>query len=351
MLIILNRMHNLNKHITYYKEKSKIVIDKINQLNDSLIMLVKDDQDRILGTISDGDIRRGIVRGLSLDDEIINFINQKFYFLRDKYDYKKIKKIREKGCNLIPILKKDNTLLDILTLNTKKVNSLPISAIIMAGGKGKRLFPLTENCPKPLLKIKNKHVIDFTIELLSKYGINDLNFCLNYKHQMFLKYFSKIKTKHNIINHVIENKELGTIGGVKLFNHFFHENILLINADIITEIKLEDFFDFHQKNNADLTIATRYFNQNIPFAVIEENNGRVISLKEKPVVSHKINAGIYLLKKELIENIPANKFYDATDFIEDLIHQNKNLKTYTFHDQWIDIGTVKDFNLMNDETN
>ena len=339
----------MKKHVVHYKQISKKVIDSLNQLNDSLIMLVEDDHNKILGTISDGDIRRGIVKGLSLEDEISKFMNKNFYYIEDKYNFNQIRRIREKGCNLIPILEKNNTLNDILILNSKRLNTLSISAVIMAGGKGKRLMPLTENCPKPLLKIKNKQVIDFTIELLNKYGIYDLNFCLNYKHEMFLEYFDTIKTKQNCINHVIENKELGTIGGVKLFDQFIHENILLINADIITEIVLEDFFDFHQKSNADLTIATRYFTQNIPYAVINEKNKTPISINEKPDLQFKINAGIYLFKKKLIDQIPSETFYDATDFINDIMRSDKIVKTYNFQQKWVDIGSKKELNMMNNE--
>lgn len=336
----------MNIHVVNHNTSAIEVLNHLNSLTDLITLIVEDDDNKIIGSISDGDIRRGIISGNSINDKISFFINKKFNYLKYKeYNFSDIKKLREKGFNLIPILKKDKTLHDIIILKEKK-NILPISAIIMAGGLGSRLYPITKNCPKPLIKIGNKQVIDYTLDLLLKYGINDLNFCLNFQHEKFLKYFENLSKNKINIRYVLENKRMGTIGGISLFDDFINEHILIINADIVTDIDLEQFYETFLKQKSDLCIATRYFTQNIPYAVIKEKRGKVTSIKEKPEVNFQINSGIYILKKSLLKNIPKNTFYDATDFIRDLIKNDHNVNTFNFLDKWIDIGSHKDLKLF-----
>jgi dTDP-glucose pyrophosphorylase len=338
----------MNNHVVNHNEKALNVLNQLNSLTDLMTLLVADDNEKVIGTISDGDIRRGIINGHSIDQKISLFINKKFNYLEiDNFDFRDIKRLRNLEYNLIPILNKDKTLNNIIILKEKK-NILPVSAIIMAGGLGKRLYPLTKTCPKPLLKIKEKRVIDYTTDLLFKYGIKDLNFCLHYNHEKFLKYFDSISNRDINIKYVIEEKRMGTIGGISLFDDFLNEDVIIINADIITSIDLENFYEFFLDNNSDLSVATRNYSQNVPFAVVEEANNLVTSIKEKPEFTFKTNSGIYLTKKRLLNNIPKDSFYDATDFIDNLIKSKNIVSSYNFHDKWIDIGSHKDLKLFQD---
>ena len=341
----------MNNHILNHKIKAINVLDHLNSLTDLMTILIEDDEKIIIGSISDGDIRRGIIKGNSLNDEISLFANKKFNFLKhDEYSFRDIKTLREKGHSLIPILYPNMKLHDLIILKNKK-NILPISVIIMAGGLGKRLYPLTKDCPKPLLKIRNKHVVDYCIELMLEYGINDFNFCINYQHEKFLKYFEKLAKNGINLRYRVEEKRMGTIGGVSLFDDFNRDDILVINADIITAINLEDFLETYLNRELDLCIATKYNTFKIPFAVIREKNGKVHSIKEKPDLKIKTNSGIYLMKKELIKKIKKDTFYDATDFISDLVNTKHIVGTYNFHEKWIDIGSHKDLKLFQDEEN
>ena len=153
----------------------------------------------------------------------------------------------------------------------------------------------------------------------------------------------------DLIKYVIEDKKLGTIGGIKLFKDFKHEDIFLINADVVTDINLENFYSFFKKHNSSLSVATQNFSHKIPYAVIEEKNNIIFSLKEKPELNYNINTGIYLFKKKLIENIPKNQSFDATDFILKLIYLKESVNAFNFYARWVDIGSPKQLKQLQDE--
>ncbi|WP_179320599.1 nucleotidyltransferase family protein [Winogradskyella helgolandensis] len=218
-----------------------------------------------------------------------------------------------------------------------------IDVVIMAGGKGKRLMPLTENTPKPLLKIGNKPIIEYNTDRLGAFGIKHINITVNYLSDQIISYFEE-NNKHQIdFNYIKESKSLGTIGALKLIENFKNDYILVMNADLLTNVNFEALFNDFILKNGDALIATIPYKVDIPHGVVETKAGFVTDLKEKPSYTYYSNAGIYVFKKECFDFIPENAFFDATDLIEILIAKEKKIVNFPILDYWLDIGKPEDF--------
>ncbi|WP_179008433.1 sugar phosphate nucleotidyltransferase [Winogradskyella forsetii] len=219
-----------------------------------------------------------------------------------------------------------------------------IDVVIMAGGKGNRLLPLTENTPKPLLKIGDKPIIEYNTDLLASYGIKHINIAVNYLSDQIISYF-KANNKHQIeFNFIEESKSLGTIGALKLKEHFRKDYILVMNADLLTNVNLDAVFNAFLSQKADALVTTVPYNVDIPHDAIETNDeGIVTNLKEKHSFTYHLNAGIYIFKSVCLDFIPENTFFDATDLIKVLLENGKIIRTYSISGYWLDIGKPEDF--------
>jgi NDP-sugar pyrophosphorylase family protein len=214
----------------------------------------------------------------------------------------------------------------------------------MAGGKGERLRPLTENTPKPMLKIGDKPILEHNINWLKSFGIKNFHISVNYLKEQIITYFENFSKEEISIEFVTENQPLGTIGSVSLASEFKNDYVLIINSDILNNINYEDFFlDFLEKNAA-LSVATVPYKVNVPYAIFEFENEHIKSLVEKPTYTYYANGGIYLVKKEYLSLIPTHTFYNATDFTEALIAQGKKVISFPIVDYWLDIGKKEDYN-------
>ena len=224
-------------------------------------------------------------------------------------------------------------------------SNLPISAIIMAGGKGTRLLPLTSTIPKPLLKINGKPIIEGIIELLFKYNITDISVSVCYLAEAIIEFLESDSSYSNI-NILHENSPLDDIGilGACERNVFLYDTILVINADLFTNINLSDFYFSFLTNHADMSIATVIYKTSLPYGLISSENGEVIRIDEKPILEMEANGGIYLLKKELIDLIPVNKPYKAWQLISKLLTENSHkLRVFLIKDIWVDIGSKENY--------
>jgi NDP-sugar pyrophosphorylase family protein len=220
---------------------------------------------------------------------------------------------------------------------------LPIDAVIMAGGRGQRLSPLTDSIPKPLLLVGDKPIIDHNISRLSQYGIDDFWISVKYLGQQIETYFGNGLERNININYVWEDKPLGTIGAVSQINNLQHDYILVSNSDLLTNLDYEHFFLDFIERDADISIVTIPYQVNIPYAVLETLDGEVKNFKEKPIYTYYSNGGIYLIKKTALESIPRNSYFNATDLIEELIHKNKKVISYPMVGYWLDIGNPQDY--------
>jgi dTDP-glucose pyrophosphorylase len=297
----------------------------------------------LVGSITDGDIRRGLLKGLEIDKSVQIFMNIDFKYLNETDNQtQKIKSFRELDIELIPLLDSNKRLIKILDLS--KINTvIPISAIIMAGGRGERLRPLTDTVPKPMLQVGIKPIIEHNIDRLIKFGVNEIYISVKYLSNVIKEYFGDGSNKGIQIFYIDEDEPLGTIGAIGLIEDVKNDTVLVMNSDILTNIDYEDFYNYYIEKSSNMCIASIPYQINIPYAVLELNNDRITSFSEKPTYTYYSNGGIYLLNKQLLKRIPKNVFYNATDLMEDLIKSNFTVNHYPLLNYWLDIGKHQDF--------
>lgn len=342
--MITNNTHIINKSLT--------LIDALQQINnfreEPLVLFVVDDDNRMVGTLTDGDSRRALIAGISVNDSIEKVMHRDFNFLRKNVndDVQHLHEQKEKKMKLVPVLDVDDHIVEIINLE-KYITRLPIDAVLMAGGKGERLRPLTEKTPKPLLKIGDKCIIDHNIDRLISYGVQHINVTVNYLGEQIEEHFA---TPHNgvQIRTFREPKFLGTIGSIKFVDTFYNDNILVMNSDLFTNINYEDFFLHFQMNEAEMSVAAIPYNISIELGILELDGRNIKGLVEKPKYNYYANAGIYLIKKRALEEIPEDTFFHATDLVEKLISQRKKVIRYPLNGTWIDIGTPQEFEKAKD---
>jgi dTDP-glucose pyrophosphorylase len=337
-------MSNFSKYVILSDTTIREALIRLNDISDDVLtLLVVDNEDHFLGSITDGDIRRCLINGTKLEDQIINALHKNYFYINDfNLTIEKVETIKKHLIELVPHLTEDNKILKVYNF-TKLKSILPIDVVMMAGGRGERLRPLTDSVPKPLLKIGDKAIIDYNVEELLLHGVKTFFITINYLSNQLINHF-KARANPDISYHCIkEDKPLGTIGAVKLIDNFMHEDVLIMNSDLFTNIDYEDFYKTFKDEDADMAVATIPYNINIPYAILDYDGDKIKSFKEKPSYTYYANAGIYLIKKELIDKIPVDTFFNTTDLLEVLLAENRNVIKYPIIGYWIDIGKHEDF--------
>lgn len=334
---------NYKKHLLNHRSTVKDALTKLDQLAADAILFVIDENQKLIGSLTDGDVRRGLLKDMSINQTVTDFIqgNPKF-ILKSNYSIKDLDKFRNANLKIIPILNEAHQVINVINFRFLK-SYLPIDAIIMAGGMGTRLKPMTDTIPKPLLKVADKPIIEHNIDRLVSYGIDDLWISINYLGEQLKEYFDNGEKKGIEITYVTEDKPLGTVGAVSKIKNFQHNTVLITNSDILTNLDYEDFYQDFIDSEADLSVVTIPYEVLIPYAVLETEKEQVKSFKEKPTYTYYSNGGIYLIKKELLGLIPEDEFYNATDLMEELIKKGKKVKSYPLRGYWLDIGKHEDF--------
>lgn len=337
-------MNIVQKHTILYNQSVRDALIKLDAIAPSSILFVVDEQNTLLGSLTDGDLRRGFIKGLGFDNKLLDFVQPLPIFIKEnKYNLNELDRFRKDLLKIIPIVNEQQVIVDILDFSLRKT-LIPADAILMAGGKGKRLRPLTEKTPKPLLKVGGKPIIEYNIDRLINFGIKNINLSINYLGEQLVDYFGNGRNKQIDIKYVKEEKPLGTIGSILLVEHFHNDDIIVMNSDLLTNIDFADFFKTYKESNADMAVATTSYHVDVPYAVLEVGEGtEVKSLKEKPRYTYYSNAGIYIIKKELLKMIPENQFYDITDLMERVLEMNLRLITYPINGYWLDVGKHEDF--------
>lgn len=335
---------NAEEHLIPKSATIRQALEKLNNLGNYLTLFVVDSSRHLKGTVTDGDIRRGILRGISIDELVEQVMNTSYTFLQNEnITFDSVKAIQEKQLTLIPIVNNEGKILRVI--NFEKIKTvLPVDAVIMAGGEGKRLRPMTEHTPKPLLKIGEKPIIEYNIDRLGEYGIENCYITIKYLGDQIRDYFGNGNSKEMKISYIEESGDpLGTIGSVSLIDSFAHDSVLVMNSDLLTNVDYEDFFLEFKESGADMVIATIPYQVTIPYAVVETEENKIVGFKEKPTYTYYSNAGIYLIKRKVLNFIPRGKFYNATDLMDYLIANNGKVITYPLHCYWLDIGKPEDF--------
>ncbi len=337
-------MNNFLHHIVPDNINIKEALVSLNNIEDTfLILFVTDCNGKMIGTITDGDIRRALIGGSTMEATVTKGMYRNFRFIRQKdFSLQQFKNYKEEGINLLPVLDDENKIIGIKDL--KKLKSfLPVDVVIMAGGEGHRLRPLTENTPKPLLKVGDKPIIEHNIDRLITFGVQNIHVTLRYLGKQIEDYLGDGSIKNTSIKYVTEKEKLGTLGAVGLLTAFENDVIMVMNSDLLTNIDYEDFYTNFLETKADMLIAAVPYAVKVPYAVLETDGNRVRRFAEKPTYTYHSNAGIYLIKKELLDRISGRELYDATDFMQSLINEGRNVQTYPLLEYWLDIGKHDDY--------
>jgi dTDP-glucose pyrophosphorylase len=341
----------IDEHLVQLDTPIKSCLQKLNKLAADAILFVIESNNRLVGTLTDGDVRRGILKGLSLEDEVRMFIQPNPKSIqRGNYNIHEIIKFRNEGIKIIPVIDQDGKIVKAVNFRFLK-SYLPIDVVIMAGGRGERLKPLTDSIPKPLLMVGEKPIIKHNLDRLKSYGIDDFWISIRYLGDQIKESIGDGSAEHVKINYINEDIPLGTIGAVSKISNFEHDFVLVTNSDILTNLDYEQFFLDFVDSNADFSVATIPYNVNVPYAILETTDKIIKSFKEKPTYTYFANAGIYLMKKTVISEIPLNKPYNATDLLDYLIKNNFNVRSFPLRGYWLDIGKHDDYNKAQEDIN
>lgn len=334
----------MNKHIISNKASVRNALKQLDELAIDAILFVVNEKNQLQGSLTDGDIRRGLIRGLGLESGIVEFIQPNPAFIRkNDYAVEKLAEYQKRNFKIIPVLNDAYEIVDVINFRTRST-IIPVDAILMAGGEGKRLRPLTENTPKPLLKVGEKPIIEYNIDRLAQVGVKNIHLSVNYLGEQLESYFGNGDAKDLRIKYIKETKPMGTIGSVLLAESIGHDEILVMNSDLLTNIDFADFYKTFRAADADMAVAAVSYNVQVPYAVLEaDDNYQVRSLKEKPSYSYFSNAGIYLFKRKVLELIPQDVFFDVTDLMDKILAMDKKLITFPINGYWLDIGKPDDY--------
>lgn len=330
----------------YIISSEATILQALSALNEighaTQTLFVIDGQDKMVGTLTDGDIRRSLIAGMPISSPVNTVMHKNFqYITQAEWDVQRLKTLRKKNILFIPILDEYQHIVGVCNLMKYK-NILPMDAVLMAGGKGERLRPLTEKTPKPLLPVGDKAIIDYNIDNLIYYGIKHISVTVNYLKEQLEEHFSQERNGIKI-QCVREPRFLGTMGSLRFVENFHHDTILIMNSDLFTNIDLEDFYMHFIDTGADMSAAAIPYSVSVPYGIFNVDNDCITGLTEKPTYNYYANAGIYLVKRNVLDLIPNDTFFNATDLIELLISQNKKVVRFPLHGYWIDIGNKDEY--------
>ncbi|MFD1037191.1 nucleotidyltransferase family protein [Virgibacillus byunsanensis] len=324
---------------------------KIIDKSATQIALVVDEKEKLLGTVTDGDIRRGLLSKIPLDSSIKEVMNSEPKTITKSTKESQIYKLLvNKGLKFLPIVTEDNELIDVKTLediNPVKERKNPV--VLMAGGLGTRLLPLTEDTPKPLLKVGDKPILETIIENFISHNFNNFYISVNYQAEKIKDYFGDGKEWGCTIQYIEESKRLGTAGALSLVPKVHNEPMIVMNGDLLTKANFSKLIDFHEEYGATATMCVREYQETIPYGVIQSKNHKFLGVEEKPTFRYLVNAGVYVLNPEAMQYIPDNEFYDMPTLFGKLNEIEKETCIFPIHEYWLDIGRLKDYEKANGE--
>ena len=336
----------------HFISQSVTLLEALERINiiapEPLVLFVLDNEGRMVGTLTDGDSRRALIAGASVTDKVEKIMHRSFNYIKveELDDVKELKHQKEQQMRLVPVLDKENRIVELINLEKYKTR-LPIDAVLMAGGKGERLRPLTEKTPKPLLPVGDKAIIDHNIDRLISYGVKHINVTVNYLKEQLEEHFKEPKGDIQVQT-VREPKYLGTIGSIRFVKEFFNETVLVMNSDLFTNINYEDFYLHFKEHDAEMSVAAVPYTVSVPYGIFDLDGREIQGLIEKPTYNYYANAGIYLIKRSALDEIPEDTFFNATDLIEKLIAEKKKVIRFPLNGTWIDIGNPQEYQKANE---
>ena len=262
------------------------IIEALKRLNNlhsvSMTLFVVDDENRMVGTLTDGDVRRALIKGISPNSVVLCAMHKEYNFISNNEDLEQLRIMRRKGISLIPVLDSERHIVEVIDLTEYK-SALPVDAVLMAGGKGERLRPLTLDTPKPLLKMGDKAIIDRNVDRLIDYGVRYISVTVNYLKEKIIDHYSVLKDNEHKIDCISEQQFLGTIGALKLIKKFYNDTILVMNSDLLTDIDYEDFYLHFKEHDAMMSAAAIPYTISVPYGIFNLEGRNIKGVTEKPV--------------------------------------------------------------------
>ncbi len=337
-------------------EKIKLTIDstikealQIIDLGAVKFAIVVDENDKLIGTLTDGDVRRAILDGKALDTTI-----ETVYFKEPTVV--NVNNTKEEIINLcaskkiyqIPILDNEGRVVSIDLLDELlKPETHANKVVLMVGGIGTRLRPLTDNTPKPMLPVGGKPILQTIVEKFVSYGFINIVMCVGYKSNIIQEFFEDGSKFGANIEYILEAKRMGTTGALTLLNTKPDEAFFVMNGDLLTNVNFNHLLEFHLANKAMATMCVRAYDFQVPYGVVNVEDNNILSIEEKPIQKFFVSAGIYILDPSCIELIPDNKFYDMPTLFEKLIHMNERTVSFPLREYWLDIGRIEEYEKAN----
>ncbi len=315
------------------------------------IALVIDKDEKLLGTLTDGDIRRGLLNNLSLDDSIESVIFKTPTVCNVEDTKEDILKVAiERKIYQVPIIDNEGRLVGIEEMDELLKPSVKMNKVVlMVGGLGTRLRPLTENIPKPMLKVGNKPILETIILNFKKYGFTNIILSVSYKSEIIEEYFKDGREFGVNIEYIHENKRMGTAGALSLIRGKLNEPFFVMNGDLLTNINFEHMMEYHLSNKAIATMGVREYDFQVPYGVVNVDGENILSIEEKPVHSFFVSGGVYVLDSKVLGFIPNDEFYDMPTLFEKVIENKMKSVSFPIREYWLDIGRLEEFEKANDE--
>ena len=318
---------------------------KVIDRNSQQIAVVTDEEGKLLGTVTDGDIRRAILKGIPLSSPVGQIMNPQPVTIPRLNDRKSIINIlKANKVRHLPVIDEARHVVGVERLDGLLTGSHSNSwVLIMAGGRGKRLQPLTDDCPKPMLKIGEKPLLQTMMEQFVRQGFTRFCISVHYKSEQIRDFFGDGSKFGAEIYYIDEKKQMGTAGCLSLFPFMTSEPILVLNGDILTKLSFEQLLDFHRDHQAKATIAVTTYDYQVPYGVVKAEHDQLVGFEEKPVFASFVNAGIYVLDPDVLLSVPKDSCFDMNHLFEILLQNKKSVCIFPIREYWTDIGGMKSF--------
>lgn len=338
-------LKSLKKNILSIESSINEVLTCLNKCDNKICLILK--KKKLVGVITDGDLRRIIYRHQNRSRKIKDLYTKKYIFC---YESCSIEKIRNKFkkhhyINYLPVIDKKNELKGLFSREEANYTN---EVIILAGGMGKRLLPITEHIPKPMINIMGRPFLESLIYSLKQSGFKNINISVNYLKEHLINYFGNGKNYNLSIKYLIEKKQLGTAGPLSLIKKKNNNAVLVINGDIYTNLKFENLINFHNSEKNDFTIGTHVFKNQVPYGVINEKKNQKKLIIEKPIINYSVNSGIYVINPSLLKTLKYNQHIDMDNFINQLYKKRKKIGFFKIHENLLDIGDYKNYSKVKD---
>lgn len=332
-------------------------MQRIDNAAEGIIFIV-DDNGRLIGSLTDGDVRRYIIRTGGLDGNVGQMMHEQVRYILKGEEYKANKFLKEKSIRAVPVVDENYHIIDIITehggqlkaADSKELKGVPV--IVMAGGKGTRLYPYTKILPKPLIPIGGIPILERILNRLYEHGAEEFYLTVNYKKEMIKSYFIENNPPYSI-HYIEEDKPLGTAGSIRLIEKQFDSPVIVTNCDSLIEVDYSDFLQYHLSSQNDMTIVSSLKNVVIPYGVLEtKKHGIIVSMHEKPQISQMINTGMYIINPEFLEWIPEDRVFHMTDLAEKMMKAGKQVGLYPISESsFLDMGEFEEMKKMEERIN